>query len=77
MGRTYAEIAVQIGYKHDYIKQVGSQLWRELSQVVGEEVCKKISNLFCVATSSLKVVINKDRCLRPATPTQLGVTKPS
>ncbi len=41
LGRIYAEIAVQIGYKHDYIKQVGSQLWRELSQVVGEEVCKK------------------------------------
>jgi hypothetical protein len=40
-GRTYAEIAVQISYEHDYIKQVGSQLWRSLSQVIGEEVCKK------------------------------------
>ncbi|MEH2108111.1 hypothetical protein [Nostoc sp.] len=26
LGRTYAEIAVQISYKDDYIKQVGSQL---------------------------------------------------
>ncbi|WP_373529860.1 hypothetical protein [Nostoc sp.] len=41
LGRTYAEIAVQISYEHDYIKQVGCQLWRSLSQVVGEEVCKK------------------------------------
>ncbi|MBN3885613.1 MAG: hypothetical protein V7K64_02395 [Nostoc sp.] len=41
LGRTYAEIAVQISYKDDYIKQVGSQLWRSLSQAVGEDVCKK------------------------------------
>ncbi|MEH2157893.1 hypothetical protein [Nostoc sp.] len=41
LGRTYAEIAVQISYEHDYIKQVGSQLWRSLSQAVGEEVRKK------------------------------------
>ncbi|QKQ73207.1 hypothetical protein [Nostoc sp. TCL240-02] len=41
LGHTYAEIAEQISYKHDYIKQVGSQLWRSLSQVIGEEVCKK------------------------------------
>ncbi|MBW4426159.1 MAG: hypothetical protein KME50_17345 [Nostoc desertorum CM1-VF14] len=32
---------MQISYEHDCIKQVGSQLWRELSQVAGEEVCKK------------------------------------
>ncbi|MHC5757064.1 hypothetical protein [Nostoc sp.] len=41
LGRIYAEIAVQISYKDDYIKQVGSQLWRSLSQAVGEDVCKK------------------------------------
>jgi hypothetical protein len=41
LGHTYAEIAEQISYEHDYIKQVGSQLWQLISQVVGEEVCKK------------------------------------
>lgn len=41
LGRTYAEIAVQISYEHDYIKQIGCQLWRSLSQVFGQEVCKK------------------------------------
>ncbi|MEH1837679.1 MAG: hypothetical protein V7L20_02685 [Nostoc sp.] len=40
---------MQISYKHDYIKQVASLLWRSLSQVISEEVCKKIFNLFCVA----------------------------
>jgi len=41
LGRTYAEIAVQISYEHDYIKQIGCQLWRSLSQLFGQEVCKK------------------------------------
>ncbi|MEH2425550.1 MAG: hypothetical protein V7K48_33040 [Nostoc sp.] len=38
---TYSEIAEKLGYDYDYIKQVGSQLWRSLSQVIGEEVSKK------------------------------------
>ncbi|WP_324971675.1 hypothetical protein [Nostoc sp.] len=58
---------MQISYKHDYIKQADFLSWRSLSQVVGEEGCKKICNLFCVATSSLKVVIIKELCLRRAT----------
>ncbi|MHC5849487.1 WD40 domain-containing protein [Nostoc sp.] len=40
-GRTYSEITEKIGYDYDYIKQIGSQLWRSLSQVIGEEVSKK------------------------------------
>ena len=40
-GRSYAEIAKQLGYQHDYIKQVGSQLWRSLSQALGEPVSKR------------------------------------
>ena len=27
-GRSYGDIAKQLGYQLDYIKQVGSQLWR-------------------------------------------------
>jgi Uma2 family endonuclease len=41
LGLTYREIAQQLSYEHDYIKQIGSQLWRSLSLVVGEEVSKK------------------------------------
>jgi len=41
LGRTYREIAQKLSYEHDYIKQIGSQLWRSLSLVVGEEVSKK------------------------------------
>jgi hypothetical protein len=40
-GRSYADIAQQLGYQHDYIKQVGSQLWRSLSQAIGEPVSKR------------------------------------
>ena len=27
-GRSYPEIAQQLGYEYDYIKQIGSRLWR-------------------------------------------------
>jgi hypothetical protein len=40
-GHSYREIAEQLGYQHDYIKQVGSQLWRSLSQTLGEPVSKR------------------------------------
>ena len=40
-GCSYQEMAEQLGYEPDYIKQVGSRLWRSLSQAVGEEVFKK------------------------------------
>jgi hypothetical protein len=41
VGRSYREIAQQLGYQHDYIKQVGSQLWRSLSQTLGEPISKR------------------------------------
>jgi hypothetical protein len=37
---SYSEIAQQLGYEYDYIKQVGSHLWRSLSQILGEPVSK-------------------------------------
>ncbi|MBW4552839.1 MAG: hypothetical protein KME35_17270 [Aphanocapsa sp. GSE-SYN-MK-11-07L] len=41
VGLPYQAIADRLGYESDYIKQVGSQLWRLLSEAVGEEVSKK------------------------------------
>jgi hypothetical protein len=38
---SYSEIAQQLDYEYDYIKQVGSRLWRILSQVLGETVSKR------------------------------------
>jgi hypothetical protein len=40
-GHSYREVAQQLGYQLDYIKQVGSQLWRSLSQTLGESVSKR------------------------------------
>jgi hypothetical protein len=40
-GRSYKQIAQQLGYQLDYIKQVGSRLWRSLSQILGEPVSKQ------------------------------------
>jgi hypothetical protein len=42
-GYSYVEIAQQLDYKYeyDYIKQIGSHLWRSLSQTLGEPVSKR------------------------------------
>ena len=45
-GLTYQEMADEAGYEHDYIKQIGSQLWRSLSTATGESVSK--SNIHSV-----------------------------
>lgn len=41
LGQTYSEMAKDSGYASDYIKEVGSQLWQDLSSVIGERVTKK------------------------------------
>ena len=41
-GNRYREIATESGYDYDYVKEVGFQLWRMLSQVLGRKVTKKI-----------------------------------
>ncbi len=39
-GRTYPEIAESLDYDVDYIKNVGSQLWKLVSKQLGEKVSK-------------------------------------
>jgi WD40 repeat protein len=42
-GRSYKQIVEQLNYQYqyDYIKQIGSHLWRSLSQTLGEPVSKR------------------------------------
>lgn len=40
-GKSYKEIAAESGYEHDYIRQVGSQLWQLLSKATGKRVTKQ------------------------------------
>lgn len=39
-GRSYQDISQESGYEYDYIKQVGSRLWRLITQLFGEKVSK-------------------------------------
>ena len=39
-GRSYGEIAKQLGYDSEYIRQIGAQIWRLLSQELGFKVSK-------------------------------------
>ncbi|PSB02996.1 WD40 repeat domain-containing protein [Merismopedia glauca] len=43
VGKSYAEMAVTCGYNEDYLKDIGSKLWKLLSQALQQEVRK--SNL--------------------------------
>jgi hypothetical protein len=40
-GKKYREIAIESGYDYDYVKEVGFQLWKTLSQVLSRKVSKK------------------------------------
>ncbi|MEH2041273.1 AAA-like domain-containing protein [Nostoc sp.] len=61
-GQTYPEIAESCGYDANYIKDVGSKLWKLLSQAFGEEVTK----------SNFRSVLRR-RSLQRALPTQNSV----
>lgn len=50
-GWTYPEIAEQIGYDTGHTRDVGSKLWQQISQAVGEQVTKK--NLHAVLRRQL------------------------
>ncbi len=39
-GRTYPQIAQQVGYDTGYIRDIGYELWRRLTQTLGERVTK-------------------------------------
>jgi AAA-like domain len=40
-GKKYREIATESGYDYDYVKEVGFQLWKTLSQILIRKVTKK------------------------------------
>ena len=52
-GKTYTQIATQSGYDHGHIKDVGSELWRLLSSILGEKVTK--NNLYGVLVRTFPI----------------------
>jgi len=44
-GKRYREIATESGYDYDYVKEVGFQLWKTLSQLLGRKVTKKTARM--------------------------------
>jgi hypothetical protein len=53
-GESYTEIALKLGYNHDYIKSIGSKLWQLLSKSLGEPITKR--NLHFVIKQKLASV---------------------
>ena len=50
-GSIYREIAIRYSYELDYIKQVAARLWKLLSKLLGENICK----------SNIRSVLERDR----------------
>ncbi len=67
LGLTYQEIAEELGYDASYIRKNGSQLWRFLSEQLGEEVKK----------SNFKVIIQRQLIQPTASPFNSPGTAPS
>ena len=44
-GKRYREIATESGYDYSYVKEVGFQLWKTLSQLLGRKVTKKTARM--------------------------------
>lgn len=40
-GWTYSAIAEQVGYDTVYIREVGANLWKQLTQTLGQQISKK------------------------------------
>ncbi len=70
VGQTYLEMAVESDYDCGYIKDVGSELWRSLSQTLGEKVTK--NNLQGVLKRTAQQ--QKDTNLQPFTVTACPFT---
>ncbi len=51
--KTYKEIAVDVGYDSDYVKEIGSELWKMLSNSLGQRVTKKNVQIILGEQSSL------------------------
>ncbi|HYX13010.1 MAG TPA: AAA-like domain-containing protein [Nostoc sp.] len=56
LGKTYDEMAEISGYRNNYIKEVGSELWQDLSVALGKKITKK--NLHLVLDKYLEERIN-------------------
>lgn len=55
LGQTYSQMAQESGYGSEYIKEVGSRLWQDLSDALGERVTKK----------NLQLIFNQHRGAYP------------
>ena len=64
-GLTYSDIAQQVGYDADYLKYVGSKLWRSLSKILNQPVSK----------SNLRAVVQQLK--RQETHSSLALPQPS
>ncbi|SHG78087.1 AAA-like domain-containing protein [Ferrimonas marina] len=40
-GKGYNVVAEESGYDHDYVRKAGSQLWKELTQALGQSITKR------------------------------------
>ena len=70
-GRTYSQVATAAGYSEGHIKDVASQLWKVLSEALGERITKgNLRSSFGRAAPS-RLLNRLKRTVKSATPTSL------
>nr|MDZ8003422.1 AAA-like domain-containing protein [Nostoc sp. DedSLP05]MDZ8102917.1 AAA-like domain-containing protein [Nostoc sp. DedSLP01] len=74
LGKTYDEMSKASGYCSHYLKEIGSQLWQELSVALGKRITKK--NLHVVFKKHLQDNIGDDRKLNFTTEYSLKMVVP-
>ncbi|MBE9107325.1 NACHT domain-containing protein, partial [Nostoc cf. edaphicum LEGE 07299] len=66
-GQTYLDMAVESDYDCGYIKDIGSELWRSLSQALGEKVTKNNLQGILKRTTQPQKDINASSTFQPFT----------
>lgn len=70
-GESYTETASKLGYNHDYIKSVGSKLWKLLSKGLGEAIAKRnVHSVIKHKLASVKVNPNPPKT-QPTPPSKI------
>lgn len=65
LGKTYQDIANMSGYTHDHIRTVGANLWKSLSEALGEKITK----------SNFQAVLNRYGQQHPVQQTEFSANK--
>lgn len=73
LGKRYDQMAEELGYDTGYLRVVGSRLWKELSEVVGQPINKH--NIRSILREQQKRILSNSQLITPPKPTPNSQSK--